>query len=49
MAIYGEVQGLNISIDPLLIDLGMIITDSEVYQQNFNIINTGFLFSVKLK
>lgn len=41
MNIFGEVNGLNISLDPMIIDLGTIVTDSEVYQQNFNITNSG--------
>ncbi|XP_033210922.1 cilia- and flagella-associated protein 74-like [Belonocnema kinseyi] len=39
--IVGEVNGLNISLHPMVIDLGTIVTDSEVYQQNFNVTNSG--------
>lgn len=41
VSMWAEATGLQIHLDPSYIDLGIIMMDSGIYQQNFNIINTG--------
>lgn len=38
---WAEATGLQIHLDPSYIDLGIVVMDFGIYQQNFNIINTG--------
>ncbi|XP_012289079.1 cilia- and flagella-associated protein 74-like [Orussus abietinus] len=38
---WGETTGLKVYVDPPIVDLGIIMADSGVYQTNFDVINTG--------
>ncbi|KAF7417669.1 hypothetical protein HZH68_000322 [Vespula germanica] len=43
VSMWAEATGLQIHLDPSYIDLGIVVMNFGIYQQNFNIINTGRL------